>query len=190
MSDTSLDDRRRALEEAFFAQQDQRIVSRMREQEAAGTRRESLSAASGITDATTLDSLDSLGLTAESWAALSLVPLIAVAWADGTLAPEERSAVLASAERAGIATGTPPRGLLDRWLEQPPTTDLLPAWETYVRGATATLDAAGRTRLRDGALAPAHAVAHAEGGGFLGLGRKVSAAEQAVLDRLHRAFTP
>jgi hypothetical protein len=49
------------------------------------------------------------------------------------------------------------------------------------------LDPQARQRLRDEVMGRARAVAEAAGG-FLGLGRKVSAAEEAVLRELAQAF--
>jgi uncharacterized membrane protein YebE (DUF533 family) len=65
-------------------------------------RKEALAAASGITDDAVLDRLAAFNLGADTLAALSVAPLVVVAWADGGIDDKERSAVLAGAAEAGL----------------------------------------------------------------------------------------
>src|SRR5713226_8693532 len=93
MTDELFGDRRKALEEAFFAKQNERVKQQLRAKQEGQARREALAAASGIRDEGVLDKLVSLGLGAETLAVLSLVPLVEVAWADGTIDAKERAAI-------------------------------------------------------------------------------------------------
>ena len=188
MGDQFLGDRKRALEEAFFAGEDEKLRRRLREADEARSRKEALSAASGIADDAVLDRLAALGMGGETLAALSLAPLAAVAWADGSIDARERDAVLAGAAEAGVAGQDASRRLLDRWLREPPPRDLLAAWTDYIRAVSAALDDEARRALKAELLGRARRVAEATGG-FLGVGRRVSAAEEAVLARLEGAFS-
>jgi hypothetical protein len=123
---------------------------------------------------------------AEAVVALELVPLVAVAWADGTIDERERAAVLRAAREAGVSGDQPAHGLLETWLGHPPEGHLLETWGAYVRGLCAQMAPDERRTFRDQLLGHTRAVAEAAGG-FLGLG-KVSAKEQAVLRELERAF--
>ena len=187
MSD-SLEDRRRAMEEAFFAAQDRALIERMRKADAGKDPRAALREASGIHDDALLDRVSALGLDAAGFAAMSLVPLIAVAWADGTLDGREREAVLSAATEAGIAPGSHAHTLLSGWLASAPPASLVETWEATTRAAVSGLDADGRRTLHDKVMGRARRVAEAAGG-FLGLTSKVSDAEGAVLRRLEAAFT-
>ena len=180
-------DKKNPLEEAFFAAENERLRRRLVEADQEKSRRNALSAASGITDAAVLDELASLDLRSDTLAALSVAPLVLIAWADGNIDNGEREAVLAGAAESGIGRQDIPYQLLDSWLREPPPRDLLTAWTEYTRAASAALDADGRRALKAELLGRARRVAEATGG-FLGLGRKVSAAEAEVLDRLERAF--
>lgn len=182
-----LADRRRGLEEAFFAEQDAALRRRLRDADEAKARREALSAASGITDAAVLDKIAGLGLGGETLAALSVVPLVAVAWADGEMDARERDAVVSGAERSGLAEGSAAHRLLEGWLTQRPPPELLSAWTDYVAALSPTLGADARDALKAGVLGRARAVAEAAGG-FYGLGPRVSEAERAVLSKLEGAF--
>src|SRR5687768_16926045 len=108
-----LRDRGRSLEEEFFRREDQRLMTRLNELKAAETAREALAKASGITKPAVLEKLMELGIRAETVAALSIVPLVEVAWADGELDAKERRAVV---DRAGVAPGSTEGALLEAWL--------------------------------------------------------------------------
>lgn len=186
MSD-SLDDRRRAMEEAFFAAQDRAVLERMREADTAKDPRAALRDASGITDEALLDRMSAAGLDAAGAASLTLVPLVAVAWADGELDAKERDAVLAAATEAGVVAGTPAHGLLTGWLAAKPPASLLETWEAYAHATAAGMDGPGRASLRSQVTGRARRVAESAGG-FLGLTSKVSDAEAGVLRRLDAAL--
>ena len=187
MSDDILGGRRKALEEAFFAKHNEMLRQRLTESDQVRARRDSLTAISGITDAAVLDQLVKLDITPETLAALSLVPLIAVAWADGAIDARERAAVLAGAVEAGLAEGEASHQLLGQWLAKRPPAALLATWKSYIAAITAAMDEPTRKALQTRLLGRARAVAEAAGR-FLGLGRAVSAEEEAMLDSLAQAF--
>ncbi|GGG29281.1 hypothetical protein GCM10010964_16440 [Caldovatus sediminis] len=189
MSDEFLGDRKRALEEAFFAKENERLRQRLRQADETKARKQALAAASGISDEAVLERLVALDLGSDTLAALSLVPLVMVAWADGSIEEKEREAVLAAAaETAGTGGREVDCELLDRWLKQPPPRELVAAWTDYARAVSASLDDAARQALKAEVVGRARRVAEAAGG-FLGLGRRVSAAERAVLERLEQVFS-
>jgi hypothetical protein len=176
--------------DSFFQERDQKLLQKLRDRLKAEAEKETLSAASGITDEAVLDQLISLGIGPETLAALSLVPLAEVAWADGAIHAKERSAILLAAEEAGLDKGTEGHQLLEAWLEQQPDQNLLAAWRSYVSAISKTLDSEAKKRLKDALVGRARSVAEAAGG-FLssGLGKKVSSAEQAMLAELEQAFS-
>ncbi len=187
MSEEFLGDRRKALEEEFFAKHNQRLLQQFRETMAAKAKQEALAAASGITDAAVLEQLAAVDLSSETMAALSLVPLVEVAWADGTLDAKEQSALLAAAEQAGLSKDSASYRLLEEWFRERPSPKLLAAWNGYVASLLGTLDAQATHALKLDLLGRTRVVAEAAGG-FLGLGRRLSSAEHAVLTELEQAF--
>lgn len=187
MSNEILDDRRRALEEAFFAKQNAILRQRLAEPAEVRARKEAIAAASGITNPAVLDALAALDVSPETMAAISLVPLVAVAWADGAIDAKERSAVLQGAAEAGLKPGDVGYGLLEKWLEAAPPAGLVESWKGYIGAITGTMDHAGKKALQAQLLDRARMVAMAAGG-FLGLGRRVSDEEEKVLADLARSF--
>ena len=180
-------DRRRGLEDAFFAQQDAILRRKLGEGDTARTKKEAFRAASGIHDDAVLDRLMGMGISADALTALSLVPCVVVAWADGGIDAKERAAALQAAEQAGVTRDGPAFQLLEGWLAKKPGPELLAAWKSYVAALMPTLDEAARQSLRTDLLQRAGAVASASGG-FLGVGRAVSGAEQAALQDLEQAL--
>jgi hypothetical protein len=187
MSEEILGDRRKALEEEFFAKQNQRLLRQLRETTAVKAKTEALAAASGITDAAVLEQLAAIDLSGETVAALSLVPLIEVAWADGRLDAKEQSALLAAAEQSGLGKDSASYQLLEEWVKERPSPRVLAAWKAYVAALSTTLDDQTKHALKQDLLGRARMVAEAAGG-FLGLGKRISSAEQAVLTELEQAF--
>lgn len=183
MNRDSLAERGKGLEDAFFANQDAILKQRLAERDSVASHRAAMAEVSGITDPAALDHLTALGLSAATLAAITLVPLVAVAWADGSIEPQEREVLLAGARQAGLDEAHPGYALFESWLVTKPKPDLVATWKTYV----AALPGEARSTLRFQIVERAKAVAEAAGG-FLGVGRKVSGAEQAVLDEVMRAL--
>jgi hypothetical protein len=188
MSKDFLADRRKALEEEFFRQEDRRKLEALR---AAAKRRATaaeLREVSGIEDAAVLEELADLGITRETLAAVALAPLVHVAWADRRIADTERGMVLARAHDKGIESGSPAYQLLESWLKEPPPTALFEGWTRYVRSLSANLLPARAEELRRQILSFAREVALAAGGA-MNLG-KITEQQQRVLDAVEAAFRP
>jgi tellurite resistance protein len=181
-----LDERRKALEDQFFAQEDQRKLDGLRRRQKALERKQALRENSGISDEAVLDQLAEAELGPEGLEALALIPLVVIAWADGKVEPAERRAVLGAAKEAG---GVQPETLhaLESWLETPPRRELIEAWRGYIEALGQTLDATSRAAVKREILERARAVARA-GGSFLGFGGTVSTAEEEALADIERAF--
>jgi uncharacterized tellurite resistance protein B-like protein len=186
MSSEFLGDRKKALEESFFAKQNAAVLERMREKRERVAAIEALSRTSNIADRAILEKLVELGIDAATWAALSLVPLVEVAWADGDVKAKEREAVLAAAHEQGIESGSPSHQLLEAWLTERPASSLFASWGAYATELAANLDSHQRAALHRDLADRAHAVARAAGG-ILGIGAE-SEAERRVIEALGRPF--
>lgn len=183
MDQEILGDRRKALEESFFTRENEKLREALREKEEMKKKEQALSDVSGIKDEAVLAHLVSLDIRSDTLTALTMVPLVQVAWADGEVDEKERSAILAAAEQVGVHKGSPSANLLADWLKFKPDREILRAWREYVDALSATLPADEAEKLRKSLLSLSLAVAEASGG-VLGFGHKVSAAEKAVLEEL------
>ena len=132
----------------------------------------------GIVDDAIVRRLLALGYTDETVILIRLIPLIAVAWADGSVSENERDAIRAEAQAQGIQAGTSAERQLTEWLTTAPPEPLQDA-SVQILAASANGDLAG-------VLTACRKVASASGG-FFGFGA-ISRREQDVLDRLANAF--
>jgi tellurite resistance protein len=188
MSSEFLRDRRVAMEESFFAKQNEALRLRLKEMDEARRKKEAFTAASGITDEDVIEKLASLNIGSDTLAALSVVPLIAVAWADGGIDAQERIAVFSKATELGLDKHNIGYQRIERCLtEKPPPADLFAAWKAYIGALSATLSDEARRTLKMEVLDRARTVAEAAGG-FLGVGRKISAQEAQVIKEIESAF--
>ncbi len=187
MAKDILEDRKQALEESFFAKENARLLAEFRTKKGRKAAKESLSEISGITSDEVLDKLCELGIESDTWAAVSIAPLVEVAWADGKIAPAEREAVLSAAEENGITASSPSYLLLESWLKSRPDGRLLEVWGEFIVRLCSELGDSERDALKHQLLGRARSVAEAAGG-FLGLGNKVSGEEEIILAELSKAF--
>jgi len=185
--DKYLRSRGRALEESFFARENEELLNRLREQAETEARKEALAAATGITDDGLLSKFVELDLCGETVMAAALVPLIEVAWADGKVQDREREAILHAAEDSGISKDSTAHKLLENWLDSEPEDGLFTAWRDYVGALCEVMGEDDGTRLKQELMGRARTVAEAAGG-FLGLAR-ISAEEHKVLEQLEQALS-
>lgn len=187
MNDDVLQQRGHALEEAFFAKRDQELIADMWERVVRDDLQAAMRESGGPVDEATLGYLVKNGIGPKTLAALKLVPLIVVCWANGVVEPEERELVMQSAAKNGVQPGMPGYDLLRGWLEHRPDPELFESWKGYVHGIASKADPATRESLKQEILATSRAVAEAAGkifGYFLG----TSAEEKAVLREIEQAF--
>ena len=172
------------LEEAFFAEENARLLADLRSKSEKEERRELLRRVVRIKDEAFLDRLIALGIGPETAMALRLLPLVFVAWADGEIDDRERKAILNAASEQGLAAEKIVRKVLKDWLVQKPSDRLLALWKDYIGHIWNRFTDDEQLQMRHNLLTAAEEVAEAAGG-FLGVA-KISAAERAVIDDLLR----
>ncbi len=175
----------RSIEAAFYKKDvaSFRVALAAEEAEAAGA----LGRATGIDDPDLLARLAELGIRPETLAALTLIPLIETAWADGVMHAKERDAVLRGAATSGIAPASASYRLLELWTIERPAREIAEIWREFIAAIAKSLSARERDALRSKVIGRAWAVANAAGG-FLDATPSVSAEEHAALDALDAAF--
>ena len=178
-----LEDRKKALEDSFFAKRTRSswsscAPSSARRPPARGWPRSPASTTSAV-----LDQLVDLDIEPVTWTAISLIPLVEVAWADGRMDEKERRAVLAAAEANGVFVDSPSYALLQSWLERRPDGRLFQTWGEYIVHLCSKLGEPEKQRLKAEILGRARSVAEATGG-ILGMGNKVSPEEAVILSEL------
>lgn len=174
------------LEKAFFAEKHARQLERLRKLAEHEGRREALRQVVGIQDDAFLERLIAMDIGPERAMVLRLIPLIFVAWADGSVDERERKAILEAAGQQGLAAEDLAKELLGDWLERKPDPKLLETWKAYIRESWNQFSPAEQVQMRASLLAATREVAEAAGG-FLGIA-SISSAEREVLDDLEKTL--
>ncbi|WP_182866662.1 hypothetical protein [Stieleria mannarensis] len=174
--------RGQALEDQYFQRVDQELLRKLREKDEREERLAELTKATGVRDERVATHLVEAGINASNIAAMTLTPLVFVAWASGSVTPEERKSVMSAALRRGVSSNPLAFRLLEQWLQSRPPRDMWGLWKEYAAGVHHTLPAETANKLRQRLLEQAKEVAMASGG-VLGVG-KICPAEQRVLDEI------
>ena len=186
MTKDAFRDRERALETAFFHRVDDTLLADLKSSLSLEQETQELSEATGLTDQNLLNELVSLGLSPETVMAISLVPLVLVAWADGKVDAKERSTIFAAAKEQGITDGSPAAKMMKHWLNSKPDTKLGATWIHYIQTIFDDLEDNARQALVSDFDRRTRAIAKSSGGA-LGLG-KISNAEKSEIADLRQAF--
>ena len=184
MMDDALSKRGHSFEEAFFRERDAELIAQRKKLEQMENNKNVLAEVSGIRNSIVLDKLVELEVSPATLASLTILPLVEVAWADGTLDEKEKEAVLAEAAKGGITRDSIDYALLNAWLKERPSPKLLEAWIHYIMGLREVMSPKELGDLKSELLNRAKKVAEAAGG-FLS---KVSAKEKTVLKKMEEVF--
>jgi hypothetical protein len=172
----SLHDRGNALENQFFANLDSRLLEELKVKQDHDSLLAEFARISGTQDTVILEAIYKLGVSPQSFTALRVFPLVAVAWADGTL------------DDAHFLLKQSPAGqLLEMWLDKKPASELFDAWETYAKSLVASLPSHEADELKKALVNEIHTVATSSGG-LLGWSA-VSSGESKALKRIEAAMT-
>lgn len=186
MADQLFEDRRKALEEAFFKKHNQALLDRLHQAAQTEAAARELARVTGIKDEKILARLAALGFDAASLLAFALVPTVEVAWANGSVDDNERQLILTRVARE-IPPGSPAEEMVKGWLARRPARELFEAWVAFTRALCADLALPDRQWLAQAIVGRAEEVAEASGGVF-GLVLQKSRSEAEVLRRIEEAF--
>lgn len=175
-----------ALEDEFFRRVDEKLTQKLRDQWQHDLDVESLKKESRIEDEVVIEELLAAGIRPGMIQAMTLIPAIHVAWANGFVERKEREAVLHAAHSVGITEESTTGRLLVSWLERKPSADLFKAWTDYVDALHTVVDIVTYRHLHASAVETARQIAEAAGG-FLGV-HAVSVAEESAIRQIDEAF--
>jgi hypothetical protein len=172
----AFDELRKAKEEEYFHKKETELLEKLRQRGAVEAERRKLGDALPTADAQILEDLQALGYNAETVKLLFVVPLLAVAWADGSITPRERSLILE------LAKADDKQGQLTQWLNQKPPDEFFERSLRVVRSLLAAQSPEERSAAKRNLHSSAVRIAEASGG-ILGLG-SISNAERAAIERV------
>jgi len=120
-------DRERGEEEAYFRQEDAKLIAKLRQKAQLSEISHALAEKLHVDEPALLERIRKLGVTLDTGSAFILAPLVEVAWVDGKVSNAERDTILEIANRRGVEPGSADyRQLLD-WLEHRPSDEVFRA---------------------------------------------------------------
>lgn len=175
-----LDDVRAAHEEEYFFKKNQALIAQLRQRLEQENNAQAIADKTGIHDPHLMAWLSQLGFTPETVPVLHLVPLLMVAWADGSIQDEERALLERAAADAGVVAGTAAHTKFAELLTNQPDHAFYEAALTYMRVLLAAMPEAVAAQARGDLKSLASQVAKTSGGLF-GWFSKVNDDEQNAL---------
>ena len=175
-------------EERWFAEKGSRQRQQMREElERKATeerRKRDIAGSLGTDDQALIERLVALGLDGDVAPVLHLLPMVQVAWADGSVSVSERRTILEAVEATGVAPGSKAATFIASLLESHPSEALLNEILAIMR------DILAAKGLKPTSLLEAcQQVAQASGGMF-GLGNRISSEEADAIRKVAKALGP
>ena len=117
-------DRERGEEQAYFRQEDAKLIAKLRQKAQLSEIAHALAEKLQVDEPALLERIQKLGVTLDTGSAFILAPLVEVAWVDGDVSHAERDTILHIAQQRGVAPGSADyRQLLD-WLAHRPSDEV------------------------------------------------------------------
>ena len=117
-------DRERGEEQAYFRQQDAKLIAKLRQNAQFSEIAHALAEKLHADEPALLERIQKLGVTLDTGSAFILAPLVEVAWVDGDVSHAERDTILHIAKQRGVEPGSADyRQLLD-WLAHRPSDEI------------------------------------------------------------------
>jgi len=108
-------------EEEYFHRLDAELIEELRKRAAAEEERWRMAETSHIENPRSLTELEKLGFSHTTVTLLDLVPLVELAWIDGSVSNVERNSILALASGRGVEKDSPAHQQLIAWLDHRPS---------------------------------------------------------------------
>jgi hypothetical protein len=176
-------DPKKSNEDDYFHKKEQELIKKMRRQAESEAEHRQMAETIGIADPEILDDLDELGYTHETVSLLYLVPLVQMAWIDGHVTQRERQQFFEMTRLSGVEKDGPAyRQVLD-WLDHRPSEEFFQKTLRVIRDTLQVLAPEKRKAIKQDLLSCCTRIAEASGG-ILGVGSKISQAEQELLKQI------
>jgi len=117
-------ERQRGEENAYFRQQDAKLIAKLRQKAQLSEIAHALADKLQADEPALLERIQKLGVTLDTGSAFILAPLVEVAWVDGNVSQAERDSILAIAKQRGVTSGSADYHQLLDWLTHRPSDEV------------------------------------------------------------------
>jgi hypothetical protein len=170
-------------EDAYFLQLElERREQKRREMKRAAEelqKTRAVAKSAGTEDMELAERIAKLGFTGEAAAVFDLLPLILVAWADGSVSGDERATIFTVLEHRKIPRGSEAFVAVESLLEEKPSRAFIDEAMDALRDLMANRPEASSTEMIELCTAIADA-----SGGFLGLVKRISPEERELIGKI------
>jgi len=173
----------------YFRRADAELIEDMRRRAAFEERRRRMAEACQTEDARILSALEELGYDQTNARLLYLVPLIHVAWSDGSVNQAERNQILVFAGLQGIKDEIPAYQQLLTWLDQRPRNEFFYGTLRAIQAIFQSLPEGQRSGRKELLIRSCRQVAFASCGLF-GWTSKICLAKRAVIREMSKLLEP
>jgi hypothetical protein len=176
-------------EEEYFHRHDAELIEDMRRHAAFEERRRRIAEACQTEDPRILDAFEKLGYDQLSIELLYFVPLVYVAWIDGSVSPAERNRILVMASLHGLRENASVYQLLVSWLDQRPPDVLMEGTLRVIQALFRQLPEAEQISRRESLLRSMREVAFASCG-VLGWRSKLCITKRTLIRKIGKLLAP
>jgi tellurite resistance protein len=177
----------KTLEEAFFFRMDQDVITALQRKLTLNDKLKAFQDVTGIRNKSQLLGLIDAGFDLPTLIAFTWVPLVYVAWADGQIDPQEKTAIFKTLNSKGISPETVALMTDHEWFRQRPDNGLWNIWRQFTAAVMKHQPTDLRNELMDEIVTLCYVVANASGGAA-GAGA-VSERESRVVDGVAQSFS-
>jgi len=179
-------ERKNKMEEDYFRKQEKELVEKMQTDKTRESECLEMASSLGAAEADIVNALQKLGYTPAILPLLYLVPIIQVAWAEGSVSKHERQLILEAADVRGIKFGSTAYECLTEWLNVRPTEEFFERTLRVISAQLKTLPPELCESSKRDLVSYCAKVAEASGGliGFLGSSHRICTEERVLLARV------
>lgn len=190
MQDHIFSGREKAIEEAYFHDQDARLLAKLRNRASLDEIAVALSDVLKVDDPELIGRIRGLGVTLDTAPAFFFAPLVQVAWAEKKVPKAAYDEVLRQARLRGVEENSAAYAQLEEWLHVSPSVEFFATGIEVLKIGFAVLPAAEREARIEAIIEACRKVAAAATGieGYVGLRIGVTTPETSVVHEIANAL--
>lgn len=167
----------------YFHRLDVELIDDMRRRAAFEERRLRMAEACQTSDPRILDALERLGYGQATVALLYLVPLVHVAWIDGSVNQAERNRIIVMASLQGVRENIPAYQQLMAWLDRRPSDEFFQGTLRVIQASLESLPENERKARKESLIRCCREVAYVSCG-FFGWKSKICIAKRTLISEI------
>jgi hypothetical protein len=181
--DEAFNKREHFYEEEYFRKREQEFIAAIRRREARQGEIKELGEKLGISDPGVIEAILDLGFSGQLSTLIFLAPVVRMAWADGSVSPEERKMIVELARKDGVGEQSVADLVLAEWLEKKPSEAFFYDTLLAIRAVLLAIPRQRADARRNEIISRSKALAVAPEG-ILHRGAEILESEQRLLDSI------